>query len=195
MYEITLLEKLIIYIPPVLFAIIFHEIAHGWVASCLGDQTARSLGRLSPNPIKHIDPVGTVLIPALMYYFTPYIFGWAKPVPVNWMRLGHPRRDMALVAIAGPAANLGMLVCWTIVAKLLIVIFHEHGHVLLLLIAMCSIGILANVLLMILNLFPLLPLDGGRIFTARLPGKFAVLFFSSIAHFIYVTLFNSFFNF
>ena len=97
---------------PVLFAVTLHEVAHGWVASLRGDPTAEMLGRLSLNPLKHIDPVGTILVPGLMLLFSPYLFGWAKPVPVSFNRLNHPKSDMIFVALAGPLANLLMAILW-----------------------------------------------------------------------------------
>src|SRR3989304_3302042 len=111
-----MIEKIIIWAVPVVFAITIHEVAHGWTGSKLGDQTARMLGRLTLNPIKHVDPIGTVLVPLLLMYAGNFIFGWAKPVPVDWRNLRHPRRYMAIVAAAGPFANLLMLIGWTLLA-------------------------------------------------------------------------------
>jgi Zn-dependent protease len=176
MPELNLISTLFVFVIPVIFAVTFHEVAHGWVASQFGDQTAKSLGRLTLNPIKHIDPVGTIIVPAVMFYASGFIFGWAKPVPVNWRNLGHPRRDMALVAIAGPAANLLMLLFWAISAKILMLLGNELNNLTQLLLIMCSIGITINIVLMILNLFPLLPLDGGRVLTAMLPQNLAMSF-------------------
>jgi len=176
MPELNLISTLFVFVIPVIFAVTFHEVAHGWVASQFGDQTAKSLGRLTLNPIKHIDPVGTIIVPAVMFYASGFIFGWAKPVPVNWRNLGHPRRDMALVAIAGPAANLLMLLFWAISAKILMLLGNELNNLTQLLLIMCSIGITINIVLMILNLFPLLPLDGGRVLTAMLPRNLAISF-------------------
>ena len=118
MLEITIVQKIVAWILPVLFAITVHEVAHGWMARRLGDSTAEMLGRLTLNPLRHIDPLGTVILPLLLYFFSPFVFGWAKPVPVNWRNLHRPRRDMALVALAGPAANLLMAVLWALVIKL-----------------------------------------------------------------------------
>ncbi|MGH8119749.1 MAG: site-2 protease family protein, partial [Gammaproteobacteria bacterium] len=122
MFDLTIVGKVLIWVIPVLFAITVHEVAHGWVASRLGDQTARSLGRLTLNPVKHIDPIGTIVLPVVLFYLGGFIFGWAKPVPVNWQNLGHPRRDMALVAAAGPGANLVMMVLWALLAKIIILL-------------------------------------------------------------------------
>ncbi len=176
MPELNLISTLFVFVIPVIFAVTVHEVAHGWVASRLGDQTAKSMGRLTLNPVKHIDPVGTIVVPAIMYFTSGFIFGWAKPVPVNWRNLGHPRRDMAIVAIAGPAANLLMLLFWAMSAKIIISLGDDSNQLTQLLFIMCSIGITINIVLMILNLFPILPLDGGRIMTAMLPRNLAISF-------------------
>lgn len=157
---------------PVLFAITVHESAHGWMAKKLGDKTAFMLGRLTLNPIKHIDPVGTLLVPLVTYLFSGFLFGWAKPVPVTWGNLNNPRRDMGYVALAGPGANLLMALGWALVIKLSLIIqpisFWDDNPFLML---MCSAGVLFNVLLMVLNLLPILPLDGGRIVNSLLPPR------------------------
>ena len=176
MLELNLISTLFVFVIPVIFAVTVHEVAHGWVASQFGDQTARLMGRLTLNPIKHIDPVGTIVVPAIMYFTSGFISGWAKPVPVNWRNLGHPRRDMAIVAIAGPAANLLMLLFWAMSAKVIMLLGDDSIHLTQLLFTMCSIGITINIVLMILNLFPVLPLDGGRIMTAMLPRNLAISF-------------------
>ena len=176
MPELNLLEKIIVWAIPVVFAITVHEVAHGWVANYLGDSTAKSLGRLTLNPIKHIDPIGTVALPLLLVYLGGFIFGWAKPVPVTWQNLGSPRRDMALVAAAGPIANLVMLLLWAVFAKLILFFSPDPGRLVQFILVMCSIGIIINIVLMVLNLFPLLPLDGGRVVTSLLPPRFAVLY-------------------
>lgn len=175
MPELTIIEKIIVWAIPVVFAITVHEVAHGWVANQLGDPTAKSRGRLTLNPIKHVDLIGTVVLPLILLYAGGFVFGWAKPVPVDWRNLGHPRRDMALVAAAGPLANLLMLCLWAILAKLLL-LFAYPVWIFHLLIIMCSVGIIMNIVLMVLNLFPILPLDGGRILTAMLPARAAQLY-------------------
>lgn len=172
MPELTLLEKIVVWAIPVIFAITVHEVAHGWVANYLGDATAKSRGRLTLNPIKHIDPIGTVLLPAILLYLGGFVFGWAKPVPVTWQNLRNPRRDMALVAAAGPLANLVMMMLWAILAKL-ILMTHPSSDIAGLLLVMCSAGIIINIVLMVLNLFPVLPLDGGRVMTSLLPANMA----------------------
>jgi len=176
MSELNLISTLFVFVIPVIFAVTVHEVAHGWVASRFGDQTAKSMGRLTLNPLKHIDPVGTIVVPAIMYFTSGFIFGWAKPVPVDWRNLGHPRRDMAIVALAGPAANLLMLLFWAMSAKVIMLLGDDSNYLTQLLFIMCSIGITINIVLMILNLFPILPLDGGRVLTAMLPRDLAISF-------------------
>jgi len=159
---------------PLLFAITVHEVAHGWVARRLGDPTAMMLGRLTLNPIKHIDPIGTVVLPIVLLIAGGFIFGWAKPVPVTFENLRNPKRDMAIVAVAGPLANLVMALFWAVVAKLAVVLFASGSgwaaHPLLL---MGELGVSFNVILLVLNLLPIPPLDGSRIVTAFLPGPMA----------------------
>jgi len=159
---------------PLLFAITVHEAAHGWVANKRGDKTAWMLGRVTFNPLKHIDPVGTIAVPLGIFLVsslggTPFLFGWAKPVPVNWRNLRHPRLDMALVAAAGPTANLLMALGWGLAINLAAMLLPTSEWVALPLIYMGAAGVLINLLLMVLNLFPLLPLDGGRVLNAALP--------------------------
>lgn len=163
-----------VLIIPVLFAIVLHEVAHGWIAKLLGDPTAERLGRLTLNPIKHIDPIGTILVPGLLILSnTGFVFGWAKPVPVTWENLRHPKRDMALVALAGPGANLIMALMWALIAMLGGALPADYSWAGEPLIFMGLGGILANVLLMVFNLLPLPPLDGGRVAVGLLPGPWA----------------------
>lgn len=176
MAEFTLIQKIIIYSIPVVFAITVHEVAHGWMASRLGDQTARMMGRLTLNPVKHIDPVGTIMVPVIMLMFTPFMLGWAKPVPVNWRNLRHPRRDMAWVAVAGPAANLLMLVIWALLAKFILLSGTGNSEYGLPFMAMAMGGILINIVLIVLNLLPVPPLDGSRIVSSLLPPRSAILY-------------------
>ncbi|MGH8550220.1 MAG: site-2 protease family protein [Methylococcales bacterium] len=177
MDKLSLVQQSSLALLPLLFAITLHEVAHGWVAKQLGDHTAQLLGRLSLNPLRHIDPVGTLLVPALLLvsgYLSggpTFIFGWAKPVPVDWTKLGNPKRNMALVAVAGPMANLLMAILWAMVAKMGILLQSPFASEPLLL--MGGIGISFNLVLVILNLLPVLPLDGGRIVTSFLPGPLA----------------------
>lgn len=158
---------------PLLFAIIVHEVAHGWVAKQLGDATAQRLGRLTLNPIKHIDPIGTILVPGLLLLLGGFIFGWAKPVPVTWENLRHPKRDMAIVAAAGPGSNFAMAILWGLFAKLGSVLPAGYDWAALPMQYMGQFGIVINVVLMVLNLLPLPPLDGGRVAVGLLPGPMA----------------------
>ena len=150
-------QKIILWVIPLLFAITVHETAHGWIASKCGDPTAKLLGRLTLNPLKHIDPIGTIIVPAILFSLGGFIFGWAKPVPITWQNLKNPRRDMALVAAAGPLANLMMAFLWAGIAK--IAMGFDNDPV----IYMAQIGISINLVLMLLNLLPIPPLDGSRV--------------------------------
>lgn len=176
MEGLNTIQKVVVSIIPVLFAITLHEAAHGWIAKRLGDKTAFMLGRVSANPFKHIDPIGTLLVPALSYLISGFMFGWAKPVPVNWNNLHSPRRDMALVALAGPAANLAMALFWTLIIKVGVLLISTSELAAFFLIYMGGAGVLFNVLLMTLNLMPILPLDGGRIVYSFLPPRYARYF-------------------
>jgi Zn-dependent protease len=153
-----------------------HEVAHGWVAKHLGDKTALMMGRLTLNPIKHIDPLGTIIVPGLMMLAGGAIFGWAKPVPVTWQNLKNPKRDMALVALAGPMANLGMAFLWALIARVGVMLASTSQWASIPMIYMGYIGIQLNLVLMVLNLLPLPPLDGGRVMTSLLPGPLAYRF-------------------
>jgi Zn-dependent protease len=172
-----LAQTVAIYALPVLFAITLHEAAHGYVARYFGDMTAHAQGRISLNPIRHIDPVGTVLVPAIILVGSVlagthgFLFGWAKPVPVNYSALRKPRQHMALVAAAGPGANLGMALAWALLLKFS-TLTPENGFSLAME-AMARAGIVVNVMFMALNLLPILPLDGGRIVASLLPSRAA----------------------
>ncbi|MGD2082959.1 MAG: site-2 protease family protein [Chromatiales bacterium] len=178
MQQLTLIQVLAAGALPLIFAVTLHEAAHGWIAKQLGDSTAAMLGRVTLNPIRHIDPVGTILVPVAMLVVTmnlaqPLVFGWAKPVPVSWDNLNNPRRDMALVAAAGPGANLVMALLWGLAAKTGVLLGGSLEWAAGPLIAMGLIGVTFNAVLMVLNLLPILPLDGGRILTALMPPKLA----------------------
>ena len=161
-------QTLLIYIIPLLFAITLHEAAHGWVASKLGDHTARMMGRVTLDPTKHIDPIGTIAIPlVLLLSSSGFIFGWAKPVPINFNALRNGKNGMIWVALAGPGANIVMAICWLFVMiiaiKMNITVLIEMGRV----------GILVNCVLAVFNLLPIPPLDGSRVISALLPNRLA----------------------
>ena len=177
----NVIQLLVVMAPPLLLAITLHEVAHGWMALRCGDTTAKAQGRLSLNPLRHVDPVGTVLVPALLWLIPMllpipggFLFGWAKPVPVNYNRLRRPKRDMALVALAGPGSNLAMALGWGLVA----VIGHGLRDALpwlgdpLLLMGVAGVNV--NVMLGVLNLVPIPPLDGSRVLAGVLPDRFGL---------------------
>ncbi len=172
----SLIQTITIYALPVLFGITLHEAAHGYVARMFGDPTAYQAGRISLNPIRHIDPVGTIVVPLVLLFSTKMmggagmLFGWAKPVPVDWGKLRRPKQDMLWVALAGPASNLVMAVVWAIGLRLM----AESGMTVeSFWVQMSAAGVNVNLVLMALNLFPLPPLDGGRIVFSLLPHSLA----------------------
>jgi Zn-dependent protease len=176
MLQVSTVQQISAWVMPVLLAITVHETAHGWVARRFGDKTAQMLGRLTLNPIKHIDPVGTILVPALMLLLPGgFVFGWAKPVPVDWRNFKRPKQDMAWVAVAGPASNLLMALAWALAARLALGLSADNWIALPLLF-MGVAGIFINTILMVLNLLPLPPLDGGRVVTGLLPAPYAYQF-------------------
>ena len=168
-----LIQSIAIWALPVLFSITVHEAAHGYVARHFGDNTAYMLGRITLNPIKHIDPIGTILMPLLLLFTTSgaFLFGYAKPVPVRFGNLRNPKRDMIWVALAGPAANLAQAFLWGILLLLLHAMDVSEPYFL----AVCKAGITVNVVMFVFNLFPLPPLDGGRILVGLLPYRQAEL--------------------
>ena len=166
-----LIQTVLIYALPVLFSITVHEAAHGYAARYFGDHTASMLGRITLNPLKHIDPVGTILMPLLLYFATSgaFLFGYAKPVPVNFGNLRHPKRDMIWVALAGPLSNLLQALLWLALSSVLKELnINERFFV-----EMAHAGVLVNLVMWAFNLFPLPPLDGGRILVGLLPYRMA----------------------
>jgi len=168
--ELTAIQKVTVYALPIIFAITVHEAAHGYAAKHFGDLTAYNQNRISLNPLRHIDPIGTIVLPALTVLLGGVLFGWAKPVPVNFMNLRHPKKDMLWVAAAGPLSNLIMAIFWTI-------LFGRSAYfpesMSLFVQQMGIAGISINLSLMVLNLIPLPPLDGGRIAVSLLPNHLA----------------------
>lgn len=172
MNELSLVQRIVVWILPVIFAITVHEVAHGWVARKCGDNTAYQQGRLTLNPMKHIDWFGTVILPGLLLLTgTGFIFGWAKPVPVDARNFKNPRKDMAWVALAGPVANLLMAVGWALLARLGVAIGVEAISLPLIYSGVAGISI--NLVLALINLLPIPPLDGSRIITGILPHYWA----------------------
>ena len=169
--DINIIQKIAIYALPVIFAITLHEAAHGYVARHFGDPTAYLLGRVTLNPLKHIDPIGTVLVPLVSLLLGGILFGWAKPVPVNFNQLRKPKQDMLWVAAAGPAANLFMIILWALITRLAELI--PESSFALPMSLMGQAGMVINAVLMVLNLVPLPPLDGGRIAVSLLPMPWA----------------------
>jgi Zn-dependent protease len=168
-----LVQTVAIYALPVLFAITLHEAAHGYVARHFGDMTAHAQGRISLNPARHVDLIGTLLVPLIILFLTQgkFLFGWAKPVPVNYSALRKPRQHMAWVAAAGPGANLGMALVWALALKVSVLVPENSFSLPLRL--MSEAGIIVNLVFMFLNLIPILPLDGGRILASLLPSRAA----------------------
>jgi Zn-dependent protease len=167
----NILITILVYALPVIFAITLHEAAHGYVARHFGDSTAYMLGRVTLNPMKHIDPIGTVIIPIATMLAGGFLFGWAKPVPVNYNNLRSPKRDGLWVAAAGPFANLVQVLIWAIVAKILLATVAPTGLVGPFWLSVAEAGIQLNIMFALLNLLPILPLDGGRMLASLLPDK------------------------
>jgi Zn-dependent protease len=168
----NIIQEIAVYAIPVLFAITVHEASHGYVARMFGDNTAYVLGRVTLNPVKHIDPVGTIVIPLGMVLLTGFMFGWAKPVPVDWGSLRKPKRDMIWVAAAGPGANLAMAVAWALVYRALSAVGVQENYFYL----VAQAGISVNLVFMALNLLPIPPLDGGRIVSGLLPSRMSIAY-------------------
>lgn len=176
-------QTLLIYTIPLIFAITVHEVAHGWVANQRGDATARMLGRLTLNPAKHIDPIGTIVVPAVLYFTgSPFLFGWAKPVPINFNALKSPKQDMILVALAGPVSNFIMAILWLLLSFFAVNMSDQF------LLKMAGFGISINLILGVFNLLPLPPLDGSRVVTSLLPNKLAYEYNKLEAYGLYILL-------
>jgi Zn-dependent protease len=168
-----LIQTFSVYALPIVFAITLHEAAHAYAAKYFGDTTAYAQGRMSLNPIKHIDPIGTLLIPIVLYFVgSPFLFGYAKPVPVNFGNLRNPKKQMAFVALAGPMANLVMALGWLLLA----ITLRAFGMTEEFFMRMAQAGVLTNLVIFAFNLFPIPPLDGGRIMTSVLPARYAYKF-------------------
>lgn len=179
---LEIIQKVLIWAIPILFAITLHEAAHGYVANKLGDKTALLQGRITLNPFRHIDLFGTIIVPVILLLTTSFIFGWAKPVPVNVNNLNNPKRDFAFVALAGPMANLLMALMWALLLKIITLGYPDPNAKLtglpLALALMSQAGIIMNLLLGVLNLIPIPPLDGSRIMAAILPTKLERLYYA-----------------
>lgn len=175
--QLSIVQQLAVWVVPVLLAITVHEVSHGFVARYYGDTTAYMLGRLTLNPVKHIDPLGTILVPAIMLLLPgSFVFGWAKPVPVSFNNLRNPLRDMGVVAAAGPLSNLTMAFLWALLARLSMGLLKDGYLFFEPLLLMSIAGIYINIILMVLNLLPLPPLDGGRVLAGVLPSRMAMKF-------------------
>ena len=185
-----IIQAVAVYALPVIFAITLHEAAHAYAAKYFGDTTAYAAGRMSLNPIRHIDPFGTILLPILMYAFTPFVFGYAKPVPIDFARLRNPKKQMAWVALAGPAANFVMAFGWLLLATLLLVfgVKESYPH------KVAQAGVFVNILMFVFNLVPIPPLDGGRIMTSMLPNRYAYKFAKIEPYGFFIVLALLYFN-
>lgn len=181
------IQKIILYAIPLIFAVTVHEVAHGWVANKFGDPTAKQLGRLTLNPIKHIDLVGTIIMPLMLLLVSGFVFGYAKPVPVDWRNLRNPRRDMALVALAGPVSNLLMAFIWAAVAKAGLWIAPSSPYFSNIIVIMGVGGVAINLTLMVLNLIPIPPLDGSRVVASFLHGR-ALAWYARIERYGFIIL-------
>jgi len=179
MPELSTIQQIAVWIIPVLLAITLHEAAHAWVASLFGDTTAKHAGRLSFNPIKHIELFGTIIVPVLILILSNFhfVFGWAKPVPINTAQMKHPRRGLALSTAAGPLSDLIMAFLWTVLYKIATLLHPQTSYVALFLLLTARAGILINLIFAFLNLLPIPPLDGSRILASLLPVRLAYWYF------------------
>lgn len=189
MHNLNLVQSIAIWTLPVLLAVIVHEVAYGYVANILGDKTALMLGRLTLNPVKHVDLIGTIIMPLLCILTGSFIFGWAKPVPINSRNFKNFRKDTAIVAIAGPISNFLMAILWATFIKLVVLLFPQELNSIVksFFIHMGYAGISINILLMVLNLVPIPPLDGSRVVASLLPANLAKIY-SSIEQYGFIIL-------
>ncbi|MGY6274955.1 site-2 protease family protein [Methylomonas sp. MgM2] len=172
MEELTLIQRIVVWVLPVIFAITVHEVAHGWMAKKFGDMTADRAGRLTLNPLKHIDPLGTIIVPGLLLItFTGFIFGWAKPVPVDARNFKNRKTAMMMVALAGPISNLLMALAWALLIRIAVIINVEFVSMPLIYSGVA--GITINLVLALINLLPIPPLDGSRVLSGLLPDYWA----------------------
>ena len=169
--SLSIMLRVALWIVPVYLAITVHELSHGFVASWFGDNTAREQGRLTLNPVRHIDPVGSIAVPAFLILLGGFVFGWARPVPVEARKLNNPNRNMILVVAAGPLSNLLMSIGWSFILKYGLLLLQSEPGFALVLIYLGAAGVVINSAIMMFNLLPLLPLDGGRIVACLLPGR------------------------
>lgn len=172
---LSLPVRMLLWAVPVIFAVSVHEVAHGLVAGYFGDNTARRLGRLSLNPFRHVDPIGSIVVPGVLLWISGFVFGWARPVPVNVQSLNNPGRDIIFVAAAGPLANLLMSLFWAFFMKLGVWVSTSLSSAGVVMVYLGAAGVFINAAIMMLNLLPLPPLDGGRILTGLMPDRVARL--------------------
>lgn len=189
MISASIIYTIAVWAVPVLFAITLHEAAHGWMANKLGDPTAKALGRVSLNPIRHIDPIGTVVVPLALLMLSGFIIGWAKPVPVEMRYFKQPVKDMAIVALAGPASNFIMACGWALVAVIGQMVLSPGDTVAGFIVQMGNAGITINLILMVLNLLPIPPLDGGRVVAGVMPPQMANAFMRIEAYGLFIVIF------
>ena len=185
----TSIYTLTTWVIPLLLCIILHEVAHGYMAYKLGDKTAWLMGRLNLNPVSHFDPVGSALVPGFLWLLgSPILFGWAKPVPVDFSRLHHPKRDMGLVALAGPMANVLLAIAFVLVGRLILLIMPVHSPMTMWLIENIKNGMELSLVLACFNLLPILPMDGGRIVVSLLPKKYANMYQQSEKYGLFILI-------